>query len=260
MGPTSPEGNSPAMKNFRKGSYIAGTFASGGPEQTDADFRRFQLGLTAARILSSQHGWRTVWLIGETAKDVNFQDVAGTFTPQQINALRKGQPISLDSSTAVRFTTRRTMDGDRARHVILALHPTADLLKRLDQLHEEHAIIVIPWSGDHITEWAETWGAINLETMEPIERPIIDDPVVLEALNDFVNKSHQGDLKYSSDLAAVREMFKRLKKDGHRFKAKAIRSFVITESYRGVEVAEKIAKAAAPHAVKEERASAGNGP
>jgi hypothetical protein len=148
------------------------------------------------------------------------------------------------------------MDGDRARHVILALHPTADLLNRLDQLHEEHAVIVIPWSGDHIAKWAETWGAINLETMEPVERPMIDDPVVREALNDFVNKSHQGDLKYSTDLAAAREMFKRLKKDGHRFTAKAIRSFVITESYRGVEVAEKIAKAAAPHAVKEKSQSA----
>jgi hypothetical protein len=51
-------------------------------------------------------------------------------------------------------------------------------------------------------------------------------------------------------------MFKRLKKDGHRFTAKAVRSFVITESYRGVEVAGKITKAAAPHAVKEKKESA----
>jgi hypothetical protein len=244
------------MKNYRKGSYIAGTFASGGPEQTGADLRRFQLGLAAARILASEHGWRTIWLIGETAKDLGFDGVTGTFSPQQISALRKGQPTPLNSSTSLRFTTRRKMDGDRARHVILALHPTADLLNGLDQLHEEHAVIVIPWSGGHITEWAETWGAINLETMEPGERPMIDDPVVLEALGDFVNNSHQGDLKYPGDLSAVREMFKRLKKDGHRFTPKAIRSFVITESYRGVEVAEKIAKAAAPHAVKEKNQSA----
>jgi hypothetical protein len=250
MGPTSPEGNSPAMKNFRKGSYIAGTFAAGGPDEAVADLGRFQLALKFARVLSGRHGWRTVWLVGETARDLNFQDVAGEFTPRQISTLRKGQPISLDSSTALRFTTRRTMDGDRARHVMLALHPTADLLKRLDQLHEEHVVIVVPWSGDHITEWAETWGAINLETMESVERPMIDDPVVREQLNDLVNVTNHGGLTYPSDLPIIRETFKRLKKEGRRFTTDAVRSFVIVESYRGVDVANKIAKAAAPYAVK----------
>jgi hypothetical protein len=239
------------MKQFRKGSYIAGTFEVGGLEQADADLRRFRLGLTAALTLSNQHTWRTAWLIGETERDLSFQDIEREFTPQQLKVLQKGQPLPLDSSTALRFTTRRKMHGDRTQHVILALHPTADLLKTLDQLHEEHAVIMIPWVGDHITEWAKTWGAINLETMKPVDRPMIDDPVVLEALNDFVNKSDQGNLKYPGDLTIAREMFKRLKKDGHRFTAKAVRSFVITESYRGVEVAEKIAKAAAPHAVNE---------
>jgi hypothetical protein len=241
------------MQNFRKGSYIAGTFAPGGTQQQDAGLRRFQLALNAARMLSNRFGWPTAWLVGEAAKDLSFQDVTGTFTQQEINALRKGQPIYLDSSTTLRFATRRTMNAARACYVILAIHPTEELLNQLDELHEEHAVIVIPWHGDHITEWAETWGAINLESEgEKFERPLIEDPVVLDQLNDLVNVSYYGGLTYPTDLTLFREMFKRLKKEGHRFTAKSIRSFVITESYRGVEVTEKIAKAAKPYAVPEE--------
>ena len=242
------------MDNYRKGSYIAGTFISARDaeeDQTDADIEKFRRGLEFAQDLAKSHGWSTIWLLTETARDLMFDDISGVLSSGQIETLRKGRPVSL-GSLQLRHATRTTMQKLGVDQVILAEHPTEKILNQLDQYHREHAVIVVPWHGEHVREWAETWGAVNtLPGGEEFQRPSIDDPVVREQLNDLVNASNHGGLTYPSDLPMFREMFKRLKKEGHRFTVSAVRSFVIVESYRGVDVAEKIAKAAAPHALRE---------
>jgi hypothetical protein len=242
------------MNTYRKGSFIAGTFQPGGwsEERVTEDDQTFQVGLAAARILSANQGWDTAWLVGETAKDLDYSAMRQRFSPHEITALRNKRSIDLGDGVRLRFTTRATMHRAGVRHAIVAFHPTEKLLNELDELHEEHMMIVIPWSGAHVPRWARTWGAVNLiDGGDRFERPMLEEPV-REALNDLVNQSHFGGLTYPGDISSFRELFKRLKKEGYRFTAEAVRSFVIVESVRGIEVAEKIAKAAGPHAEKEE--------
>jgi hypothetical protein len=238
------------MDNYRRSSYIAGTFTAGGPDQSEADADRVELALKFAEALARQQGWKTVWFVTDTTQGLHSADISAVLPPQQIKALSAKRPISRDGVTEMRHVTKATM-GSRMQGAIVALHPSEQLLNQLDEHHEDHALIVVPWTGEHYQLWAETWGAMNLETGEFFSRPLIDDADVREQLNDLVNESDHGSLKYPSDLSMFREMFKRLEKEGHRFNVSAVRSFVIVDSYRGVEVAEKIAKAAGPLAVKE---------
>jgi hypothetical protein len=235
----------------RKGSFIAGTFVRGGPEQAEGDVERMELALGFAEKLSRQQGWKTVWLISDTAGGLGYAELRAALSPQHIKALKAKRPISRDGATELRHATKATMHGPGVRNAIVALRPSAQLLNLLDEHREGHVLIVVPWEGDHFPVWAETWGAMNLVDQQYFERPMIDDKAVRDALNDLVNVSVHGGLTYPSDLPMFRTLFKRLKQEGHRFTTSSVRSFVIVESNRGVAVADKIARAAAPYAVSE---------
>lgn len=232
------------MKAYRRSSAIVGSWERGGPELTEGDIAKIRLGLDKARVAAKTNDWRSVWIVTNTAKPADLDGhaaVAGAIGEANARALRVGRDVPWEGFM-LRHASTKTL---AARESILAIHPMADLLAKLDDLMSPNAVCVVPFLDDDVRAWIEAWGPIDIlnnnEQIPPLE---IKDAAVLEAVRQMT--STMTGLGHPSDERRARDTFSRLRKN-HQVDPAEIRAYVVRETGWNTIQADKLATIAAGH-------------
>lgn len=145
------------------------------------------------------------------------------------HAIINGVPVYLITKDEYLFPT------DGMNRPMLAVHPTRDLLDKLDNIPNISQMTVIPWLGKEIQDWIELHGAVILQPDavfgENNKRASSDlDPIVAAALEDYSKRVDfkqnvwENDVKFGSIA-----LFRILIGNGIDYDPEAIREYLLTK-------------------------------
>lgn len=160
--------------------------------------------------------------------------IVDVLTERIANALLKDTPIKLEpSDTYLKLATERTIESENVAGPVLVIHPTKELLDKLDDLWDVTDIIVIPWRRDEIQQWINTWNAQDIERTENTTKSsIISNPVVekaLVSLCSIINVSTG--IMHLSDKDRTIDLFDLLKEENEPYDCHEIRSYLIKNNW-----------------------------
>ncbi len=146
-------------------------------------------------------------------------------------ALPHDRRLSLETLTKRPFLTRPT--------VIIAYYADAKLLDAADGLRNVEGVIAVPWVLGEADSWVKRWGAtVHGQDAQPAS-PLIDDPVVvraLESLTAVINLSTG--LIHPSDKTHADEILRILRAKGHPDPTPEVKSWAIRNGWKPGHAAE----------------------
>jgi len=233
------------MNIYRRASVIVGSRERGGPEMLPADVAAIELGLRTAKAIADNEGWRTIWVVTNTAQPADLdrhQAVSGAFGEATARLLRAGHAVPWQGMT-LRHASARTLTTSES---VLALYPKAALLAQLDDLMQPNAVVVVPFLDEDVRAWIEAWGPVDIfNGDERVQRLAISDQDVREAV-DTLTSTMTG-LGHPSDERRARDVFARMRRS-HRVDPNEIRAHVVRETGWSTSQADTLAKIAAGRA------------
>lgn len=247
---TGPDLSNPDLDNLDDLDDLDGYDAASWDEEgTDkvldaADVKNIQLGLEYAKKASRDFGWKTVWLVTNTKDDLSEHwnpNLSGAQGMSTIKAVRDGTAVRIDSLT-LQHTTFAGLLRSQIGQSILAVHPTQELLDRIDAMLGDSAVTVVP-GVKNIDKWIETWGPVDLTTGERRPHLEITDPHVLEAVTNIVTL--KTGVSHAQDKQYAQRLFAKLRRNKRNVDPREIRAYVTRETGWGVIRAEQLAKIAA---------------
>lgn len=113
--------------------------------------------------------------------------VFASVAPQIADELRKGRQVRTPGGRLIGSETHATIRRNRfGSGAVLALWPSEDILRDLEECYQLDALCVISWIPQHIEAWVSARRAVDLTgSRQRPEEPTISDPVVLAALKSI---------------------------------------------------------------------------
>lgn len=139
--------------------------------------------------------------------------------------LPHGRRLSVETLTKRPFLTRPT--------VIIAYYADANLLDAADGLRNVEGVIAVPWVLGEADSWVKRWGATVHGQEARAASPLINDPVVvraLESLTATINLSTG--LIHPSDKTRADETFRILRAKGHQDPTPEVKSWAIRNGWK----------------------------
>jgi hypothetical protein len=192
----------------------------------------FGLALAYAEKIAKQIGVSDVILLTDTKQQLESTGLSG-FLGSAAKSLSKGKTLNLAWGGNIRGETIRTL-GYRARNsIVIAYYADESLLDFVDGLHGVVGAIAVPWIPGGADGWAARWNAIVHGQERQPEEALIDDPVVvraLETLTEIINLSTG--LGHPRDKQKADEILRILRSKGHRDPSANIKSWAIRHNWK----------------------------
>lgn len=148
-------------------------------------------------------------------------------------AMSKGTMVNLPWGGKLQAETMRTIEYKARNSVVIAYYADEKLLDLVDGLQGIVGVVVVPWVAGEADNWAARWGAIVHGQERQSPSVLIDDPVVvraLETLTGTINLSTG--LGHPRDKQAANEILRILRAKGHSDPSGNIKSWAIRHSWK----------------------------
>lgn len=149
-------------------------------------------------------------------------------------ALAAGRAADLGSGMALRHETLQTLRYPARAVVIIAFYADDRMLEFVDGLSRIAGVVAVPDLGDAGKLWRERWAPIvHGQANEPAAAPLIDDPVVvkaLEVLSAISNLAHS--VMHPRDKEHANETLRILRAKGHALDGGKIKSWAIRNDWK----------------------------
>lgn len=173
-------------------------------------------------------------------------EISAVLGDPTVKILTKSEKITFNSTVQISLLTERkdiySWDGP-----ILAIHPTKELLDKIDGLNGVTDVLVIPWTFDEVQYWIDAWSATELGAApKKIPSKIVLNPLVevaLESLTIRVNLSTG--ITHPSDRSATIGLFRILNNAGISYNPDKIRAWLVSQQRWTPKGADDVKKVAA---------------
>lgn len=127
-----------------------------------------------------------------------------------------------------RIETVKTFNSDYpSKKIVIAFGLRSSELYKYDDYKNIYALIAHQWTEPDVKDWAEKWGAINIETEQPIKSVELPDLIVQNALIDLTNNINTSTgIVHPSDNALCKTYIRALNKYNHDLNSKKIYAFL----------------------------------
>lgn len=194
----------------------------------------FQTALAYASAICERAGSdiRDVVLLVHTKGQLDSTSLGGFLGKANLKALNAGAvPLPGDLRLTLETVKARLMLARRS--VIIAYYADKKLLDVADGVRNAAGVVAVPWVPGEADDWAARWGA-RVHGEEPrAQAALIEDPVVvraLEALTNVINLSTG--LIHPSDKSRADETLRILRAKGHPDPTPGIKSWAIRQGWK----------------------------
>lgn len=169
------------------------------------------------------------------------------FGTENIKALFKGAKMK-DVSPLIKIETTRTIgDLPQKNRIIVAFGLRSDELNVYDDYYYCKAIIAHQWSPDSVTDWANNWGAINLEAKnnkeETVNKITLPDIIIQKAFKELTNSINRATgISHPNDEEQCKTYIRALKKYNYDLNSKEIFAFLTRELHWDTDDAKDVIK------------------
>ncbi|AZJ35981.1 hypothetical protein [Tenacibaculum singaporense] len=127
-----------------------------------------------------------------------------------------------------RIETVKTFNSDYpSKKIVVAFGLRSSELYKYDDFQSIYALIAHQWVEPDLKDWAEKWGAINIDTGLAIESVELPDLVVQNAFKDLTSSINMSTgIVNSSDNALCKTYIRALKKYNYKLDSKKIYAFL----------------------------------
>jgi len=127
-----------------------------------------------------------------------------------------------------RIETIKTFSSDYpSKKIVIAFGLRSSELYKYDDFQNIYALIAHQWVEPDVKDWAEKWGAINIETGQAIESIELPDLIVQTAFKDLTSSINMSTgIVHSSDNALCKTFIRALKKYNYELNSKKIYAFL----------------------------------
>jgi len=127
-----------------------------------------------------------------------------------------------------RIETIKTFNSDYAsKKIVIAFGLRSSELYKYDDFNNIYALIAHQWVEPDVKDWAEKWGAINIETEKAIESVELPDLIVQNALKDLTSSINMSTgIVHPSDNELCKTYIRALKKYDYELHSKKIFAFL----------------------------------
>ncbi|KXO73076.1 hypothetical protein [Brucella anthropi] len=192
----------------------------------------FGLALAYAEQIAKAAGVSSVILLTHTRGQLDGTGLSRFLGPVASKALTKGNTVDLSWGGKVRSETMKTLGYQARNSVVIAYYADESLLDFVDGLHGIAGAIAVPWVPGEADGWAARWSAhVHGQEKQP-PRVLIDDPVVvraLETLTTIINLSTG--LGHPRDKQMANEILRILRAKGHGDHSGTIKSWAIRHNW-----------------------------
>jgi hypothetical protein len=140
--------------------------------------------LQFAQGLLSDKGTSTLWIVAMTKAQLDG-DLATAIGDIAASTLKKGLSLNAKGKP-VHFYTKLTLPRSAPGAVILAVHPDKKLMTAVDSLPGPHALVVVPWNMEDVSDWVGAHGPTDILTSTQVQPISLSNPVVIVALQSLL--------------------------------------------------------------------------
>ena len=152
------------------------------------------------------------------------------FETRNLNPYFKGVKLDAKYPLFKIETVRTFSDSWQKKVILICFGLRSEELSKYDDFESPKAIIAHQWKSPDIQNWAKSWGAINLDSEEKIERLPFPNKVVQEALNDLSSSINMSTgITHPMDEELCKTYLRALNKYDYNLDADEIFAYLTTE-------------------------------
>jgi hypothetical protein len=192
----------------------------------------FQTALEYAKAICEKTGTRDIILLTHTKSQLDHTSLSRFLGDRTVRALAKG-PVSVVAGVNLQAETMRTLRWPRGPAVIIVYYAETEILDLADGTRNVVGVVAVPDYPGQADGWAERWGVIVHGQERQAPAPLIDDPVIvraLETLTKVINLSTG--LVHPRDKEMADEILRILRAKGHADPTPNIRSWAIRYGWK----------------------------
>jgi hypothetical protein len=185
-----------------------------------------------AKAICEKAGVSDVILLTHSKHQLDHTGLSRILGDRVVRALAKG-PVGLGSGVSLHAQTMRTLRWPPRKSVLIVYYAETEILDFADGARNVAGVVAVPDLPGEADDWAKRWGVIihGEDRKPPV--PLIEDAVVvraLETLTQMVNLSTG--LGHPRDKAFANEVLRILKAKGHVDPTPHIRSWAIRNGWK----------------------------
>lgn len=172
-------------------------------------------------------------LLIPTKGNADSTTIPSAFGSDVIGALLKNRHVGIPNGGCLKLESEKTFRNPYFKGTILCVYPTKKMLNAVDEIREAYSVIVVPWiEEEHILEWKKAWNPIVYGEKTRKEKMIIDNPVVVKAMEHLTLRINLSTgLLHSSDKASAVQLFKLLVSAEEYYDPSAIRAWALKNDW-----------------------------
>jgi hypothetical protein len=191
-----------------------------------------QIAIGYAKAICEKAGISDVILLTHTKQQLDHTSLSRLLGERVVRALAKG-PVGLGSGVSLHAETMRTLRWPPRKSVLIVYYAETEILDLADGARNVVGVVAVPDLPGDVDDWAKRWGVIVHGEDQKPAAPLIEDEVVvraLETLTRMVNLSTG--LGHPRDKAFANEVLRILKAKGHADPTPHIRSWAIRNGWK----------------------------
>lgn len=192
----------------------------------------FGLALAYAEQISKAAGIEDVILLVHTKHQLERTGLSRILGATTVKALNRGK-VALPWGGWLHSETMKTLRYTARKSVVIAYYANEVMLDFVDGLNNIAGVVAVPWIPSEADGWAARWSAHVHGQTQRASATLIDDPVVvsaLETLTAVINLSTG--LGHPRDKAMANEILRILRAKGHVDPSATIKSWAIRRGWR----------------------------
>lgn len=192
----------------------------------------FQVALAYANTICEKTGAADIILLTHTKHQLDHTSLSRLLGDRAVRALGKGT-VTLSSGVRLHAATMRTLSWPPRNSVLVVYYAETGILDLADGTRNVVGVVAVPDLLGEADDWAKRWGVIVHGEERKAPAPLIEDPVVvraLETLTRMVNLStgigHPRDKDFADETLRI------LRAKGHPDPTPNIRSWAIRNGWK----------------------------